>query len=227
MTNENVDDISEIKFLSSPRIIRLTLTIFLTIFVGYIYYPFEQHYFTHTHIYIALGFLVSVFGVLKCISLLIMHQSKESEHVGFAIFIYLLIFIIGNASCNGIKKYGKPVRDRAKQERYERAYQKELEHVNNQVALKPDNDTSYLQRGEFYRRHSSYEKAMQDFDAALNINPQNHMALFRKGNYYAARKDYEKALEMYERADTSSKGMKSRIIGIKKQIKAAKNEQNE
>lgn len=209
------------QFFSPLRILTFALVSFLTIHIGYFgYNQGNPIIFTYTHVYYAFGAFILLFGVLKCLFHLARVELKSLLYTALATSIYLGVVFMGNFVCDKIKEYHGSEHAKAK------VYQKRLQGMNDMIAVYPNNDMLFLQRGRFYKSHHRNEKAVQDFKTTLDINAQNNQALIEMANYYKELQDHEKELEMLERAftNTSNKSVKSRIDKIKGQNDTTENE---
>ncbi|MFP4653262.1 MAG: tetratricopeptide repeat protein, partial [Phormidium sp.] len=81
------------------------------------------------------------------------------------------------------------------------AFEEALENCDRALALNPNFDKAWLNRGTILCNHLNlYEEALESFDRALALNRNLDLAWFNRGNALGNLGRYEEALESYDRA---------------------------
>ena len=81
--------------------------------------------------------------------------------------------------------------------------QKAIEYLNEVIKLQPDNDSSYIIRGNIYGTLGQHQMAIDDYTKAIGLNPtnaecfNNRATIYNKlGQYQLAIKDLDEAIRL-------------------------------
>ena len=79
-------------------------------------------------------------------------------------------------------------------------YDKAIEDFTRAIALKPQNEDYYNNRGLNYFYQREYEKAIADFTKSIELNSENSSAFCNRGDAYLKINEYDKAIFDLEKA---------------------------
>jgi tetratricopeptide (TPR) repeat protein len=80
------------------------------------------------------------------------------------------------------------------------SYEQSIADFNHAIALDPQLEWTYAQRGEVYRHLGEYERAIADYNRALAIDPDYFWAYGSRGIAYFSLKQYQRAIADYNHA---------------------------
>ena len=89
-------------------------------------------------------------------------------------------------------------------EKYNTAESKEhdkaIEANAKAIALNPNDDYAYYNRGIVYYGKGRYDRAIEDYNKAIALNPNNPYAYYNRGIAYVQKSQYDRAIEDYNKA---------------------------
>ena len=85
-------------------------------------------------------------------------------------------------------------------EEKQHAYGNAVRHYTEALALKPDDASTYYNRGLVYFNRGEYENAMADYNRAIQLEPNNANIYWSRGLMHFDRGKYDKAMADYNRA---------------------------
>lgn len=78
-------------------------------------------------------------------------------------------------------------------------YAESLTYFDTAIALNPDHENAWYNKGLSLNKLGKYELAIESFDEAIRINPVNADAWYSKANAYNKLKQYDDAVSAYEK----------------------------
>lgn len=75
-----------------------------------------------------------------------------------------------------------------------------LSDLNKAIELKPDEFTSYNNKGRIYHNKGDLKEALANYSAAIKYNPKYHYSYNNRGMIHQAKGDYDKAVKDYNKA---------------------------
>lgn len=79
-------------------------------------------------------------------------------------------------------------------------YEEAIARYNTAIAIDPESEAAYIERGKTYMEMGEYQLALEDFEEALSISPFSTEVLIARGNLHRAMGNYVNALNDFNLA---------------------------